>query len=548
MTNPSLILPQAPAYDEGFVYAAEVYDGPTPLYNVLPLDFTRSNDTATRVNSAGLIEKVRTNLLLQSEAFSTSPWGTQIIGTGVTPVITQNNATAPDGTQTADTIFFDAGVGTSGDRSLITQTISATAATYTGSFYARVSSGTGQLVFRHAGAALYTTANLTTTWQRFFSVETSFGASVPVEIGIRRGLPNEPINASVTVEMWGAQIEVSDFGATDYIPTTTTAVSVGMTANVPRLDYSGGGCPKLLLESQRTNLALYSEQFDNAGWTKLASTITANVAVSPDGYQNADNWVGTSANLFRGGTTGVEHTISVYAKSNGQNKDKFKLRLGNDVSAEFTATSEWKRFSFTGTPTTSVFGLTTSDSPNNEVDILVWGAQIEAASYATSYIPTLGAAVTRGADAFLRNNIYTNNLITASGGTWFVELDNNIAYTRDKFGALWVGDNSSSGITGNSLSIRQQGGTNRLSVVKTISTTPISIFSTTTLKLKIAIKWNGTSADVFVNGVKEVSATAFTTTNMEFLAQTEIVPMFIEQMLLFPTPLTDTQAIELTTL
>ena len=74
-------------------------------YSVKPSDgsgdmsFTRSNDTATRVNSAGLIEKVRTNLALQSQSFATSAvWGT------VNGTVTNNAGTAPDGTNTASKI------------------------------------------------------------------------------------------------------------------------------------------------------------------------------------------------------------------------------------------------------------------------------------------------------------------------------------------------------------------------------------------------------------------------------------------------------------
>jgi hypothetical protein len=46
-------------------------------------------------------------------------------------------------------------------------------------------------------------------------------------------------------------------------------------------------CPSLLLEPQRTNLALYSEQFDNAAWAKSNATVTANATTSPEGYVNA---------------------------------------------------------------------------------------------------------------------------------------------------------------------------------------------------------------------------------------------------------------------
>jgi len=203
-------------------------------------------------------------------------------------------------------------------------------------------------------------------------------------------------------------------------------------AGVPRIDYTGGGCGKLLLEPQRTNLALYSEQFDNAAWTKASSTITSNVAISPSGYQDADNWVGTAANLYRSGTAGVEYTISVYVKSNGQSKDNFVLRLGNSISTTFTATSEWQRFSFTGTPTTTLFGITTASAPNNAVDILVWGFQMEAnSSYPTSYIPTLASSVTRLADSAFKTGI--SSLIGQTEGTLFVEFDIDSAVNTEGY-------------------------------------------------------------------------------------------------------------------
>jgi hypothetical protein len=63
----------------------------------------------------------------------------------------------------------------------------------------------------------------------------------------------------------------------------------------------------------------------------------------------------------------------------------------------------------------------------------------------------------------------------------------------------------------------------------------------------MAIKWNGSTADVFVNGIKVVSATAFTTTLMEFLfTNINGVPKFIQQMALYNTPLSDALCISIT--
>jgi hypothetical protein len=75
------------------------------------------------------------------------------------------------------------------------------------------------------------------------------------------------------------------------------------------------------------------------------------------------------------------------------------------------------------------------------------------------------------------------------------------------------------------------------------------LYTTNTDTAKIAIKWNGSTADVFVNGTKVVSATSFTATNMEFLyGQASDVPKFIQQMALYPSPLSDANCIALTTL
>ena len=140
-----------------------------------------------------------------------------------------------------------------------------------------------------------------------------------------------------------------------------------------------------------------------------------------------------------------------------------------------------------------------------------------------------------------------NNLITAAGGTWFVYLENNLPLTRDGGGNLFI--NSVSSGFSNGWAIRNIGEPNaRFRIVKYIASIP-SVNYPTTDTVKIAIKWNGTTADVFVNGVKVVSATPFTTTNMEFLGGNgSDHPKYIKQMALFPTPLSDDQCIALTTL
>jgi hypothetical protein len=116
-----------------------------------------------------------------------------------------------------------------------------------------------------------------------------------------------------------------------------------------------------------------------------------------------------------------------------------------------------------------------------------------------------------------------------------------------------VRDASSSGLSldagalSNGLAIRNTA-TGRLAIQKFVAATATLLYTTTTDTTKIAIKWNGTSCDVFANGTKVVTASSFTLTVMENLGLTSgQVPYFIQAMALYPTPLSDADCTALTT-
>jgi hypothetical protein len=158
--------------------------------------------------------------------------------------------------------------------------------------------------------------------------------------------------------------------------------------------------------------------------------------------------------------------------------------------------------------------------------------------------------VTRNADLISRGNIFTNGLITAAGGTWFVDLRNNRELIRDSGVSigLAIGDSASTNAI-NIWNVAVAPAATRLQIRKNIASGgSATIYTTTANTAKLAIKWNGTSIDVFENGTKVVSASAFPVTNMDFLrCSCEDRPRVINSMALFPTPLTDTQCIALTT-
>jgi hypothetical protein len=368
-----------------------------------------------------------------------------------------------------------------------------------------------------------------------------------------------------------------DFTATR--ATTATRVNSeglveSVASNIPRLEYSLGSCPNLLLEPQRTNLLLQSNGFSSSSWLKyqqlagLMPIITPNYAVSPDGTLNASRVIfnanGTapgdrstirqstaltintkySTSIWVKSATGLPYTIEIYAT------------YGNAFSLQINVTNEWVRYEMPNIDSlTTTTGFTNIGIWNNSIkaintiaDVLIWGAQLEAGANPTSYIPTTSASVTRNADSITRNNIYTNGLITSSGGTWFSHLLNNTPKTGVPVGDIGL---RLTNVDGNNMfHISTSNGSNqRYRVRKIVGGTNISIYNTLTNEIKVAIKWNGTTADVFVNGIKVVDATAFTSVDLENLTVSNgNTPYNINAMALWPTPLTDTQCIELTTL
>ena len=192
--------------------------------------------------------------------------------------------------------------------------------------------------------------------------------------------------------------------------------------NVPRIDYSGGGCPHILAEPQRTNLYPHSD--NSSTWSKSNFTTTDNYATSPDGTTNAFRGVSTSnASLLYIGSTGSAgtNTISIYAKSNTASDQKFRF-FGNGnttQSSDQTVTQEWQRFEYTETFSFVTWGLAGA-SVSGTNDILFYGMQQEVGSYPTSIIPTSGSTVTRNQDQFSRDGIAS--LINSEEGVLFLEI------------------------------------------------------------------------------------------------------------------------------
>jgi hypothetical protein len=348
-------------------------------------------------------------------------------------------------------------------------------------------------------------------------------------------------------------------------------------SNVPRLNYDGS-CPSILIEPQRTNLLLNSVWTGGGStptsWSKQLTGNTVPVTSIKNPNVTAYNFNGVSTRGFFSQVTAftINNTyaisiyvesvsvansigsilitanatgITTYLKNNVLISAASNIEAGNTYTLIFAATA-------TTTGSETRIGLGTGGAITGDFTLSMPQVETGSASvaaYSTSFIPTTTQTITRNADIISRNNIYTNNLITSAGGTFFIELNNNIAFARDASKYSIGIDTAVGGLT-NGFSIKSFGaGSQRLTIVKIIASVQTNLYVTLTNSLKIAIDWNGTTADVFVNGVKVTTATPFAITNMQFLfATAEDVPKYVKSMMLFHRPLTDVECIALTTL
>jgi hypothetical protein len=377
--------------------------------------------------------------------------------------------------------------------------------------------------------------------------------------------------------------------------TTATRVnSAGLiesvAVNIPRIDYTNGSCPSLLVEPQRTNLNLYSEDFGNAYWTLFAATRTLNVANSPSGIQNADKLIEDNTNSFHSiylssnfiVTIGQAYTRTIYAKADGRNwisllivdgsqyRAFFDLQngiLGNitsGVTAKITnAGNGWYRCEITRIAATislssmavelAISNGTGSYLGNGTSGVYLWGAQIELGAYATSYIPTVASTVTRNADIISKTGI--SSLIGQTEGTIYAEIKvNKLIGTASRY-IFHISD----GTVNNRIYIAFSGSSSnvirgRIFNGGTLQCSIDSSTITTTGTYKLALAYKNNDIVFYINGVQigvDTSATIPTCSRVDIGQNYAGASQLGDGILnanIFKTRLLNTELAQLTTL
>ncbi len=258
--------------------------------------------------------------------------------------------------------------------------------------------------------------------------------------------------------------------------------------NQARLDYDAltGACKGLLIEPQRTNLLTYSEQLDNAAWSTVEGvSVTSNTTVAPDGTTTADSLKEDATSLQKAlrrpnvlSLTSSSYTFSAYIKrlDTGLARSVYLSSVSFDDSSagitRFDLTNGvvtyndtnrvggiqklkngwfrvWQHIDSADTNDSNILKIGTTDelgttilhAGDTDSGLFVWGAQLEAGDYPTSYIPTVASTVTRNAEAARISGDLFNSFYTEGVGTVIADFH---AATSSDVRFLWsLSDQSS---------------------------------------------------------------------------------------------------------
>lgn len=508
-------------------------------YNIKPISpakdftFTRgTNLTATRVGKDGYIEKGNEQLARNT---AWSDVGLNTAPTGWTDY--RLNGGTYDATSVSGQIQF---VTTSTQRAILISQNFNTISNYVLSVTVDgvntacpvqdvlgMSANATEVTYFKDGAVISATTDVEAGSRYSVFVHKDNTSTTTFRIGIGA---NSAVEGDITVSK--PQISYG-IAPVDYVENTSTSSSksFGLLEDEPRFDYTGGGCPALLIEGNAINLVKNSEYLGD--YSTSNATITTNALTSPEGLDNATtiDVTSNSGSVYAqsGGqvesvTAETEYTFSFYVKQGTNTENYLAVRAQNPAPETFisqdvaytASTTEWKRISHTFTTPagcTSIRLYPQRYSSGGQGTTHIWGMQLEANDYATSYIPTYGSSATRTYDdpndlvhgitmgtscsIFLEA---TNFKITETGGaqTSFLQImDATSPSVNDRFLFLGIGN------VGSTFTLQAQNKESGTSTTTNLSKIGLTMGS----PFKALARYDGTSFDLFVNGFLEDSDT-----------------------------------------
>ena len=503
------------------------------------LSFTRASD-GTRTNAQGVVERTPWNLASYSEQFDNAFWTKFSNGTGVAPIVTPNDAIAPNGTLTADKIVLNTGAGTTtaNQSNINWSTPTLTGQTITWSVYLRGSVGGEKVLLGQHDGGYAPLITLTTSWQRYTYTAVVGSGSRQFSFGIRQGIYGT-INSTATIYAWGAQV-VEGTEAKPYFMTTNRQ-------DVPRLDYRNAdgtlsSCPRLLLEPQRTNSIRNSSMVGAVAgspgtlptnWTQFFGTGLTRTVVGT-GTENGLPYVdvrlsGTSSDtrveILTESSSGISASngqtwsTSAYVKivsapipPNSYVLKSYYWNGGayvNESNTSFTPTTTLARYSAAHTiPSGTITHISQAVRMNitngaaYDFTIRIAAPQMELGAYATTWVPTTTAAVTRLADDAIKTGI--SSLIGQTEGTIFADIRYEVAQQA----RIAITDNTTNNWIFFSF---PESGTNsriyiRSSNVVNVDQSLLSLF-TANQTYKIALAYKTGNWAFYVNGTQLASGT-----------------------------------------
>ena len=549
-------------YEDGALASVKPNDGTGDF------TFSRGSDiSATRVNADGYIEKGYENLLVQSNTFSDAAW-TKIrvdLTSGQVGYDSTNDAWLVTPSTDNSSHFFIQSASVTG--------------VFTISFYAKANGYNGILVYNSGSPAVgrffdlvngvmnsYAGAGIDATmtdvgdgWYRCTLTNSQASSGGKAFYISDNGTDNLVFAGDGIKGVLIQDVQINQgLVAYPYKETTTAPVAGGILEDMPRLDYSNGLCPSLLLEPSRTQLMPQSEYLNSSLISRSNDfEINTSDTTSPEGLKNACKFEFPSgSSRYFGDNVGTLNaaTASVFVKAGTHQYIQYVSSTTGTFAVNFDVANgtsnvvgtlpsgatydiedygnDWYRIWVShdhGGTAPTIYWWVANDlnTPRAQVvtsagDMYFYGFQLEAGTYPTSYIPTYGVSQTRLQDSASVLGIAQSFPLTA-----YIEID---VFSISNY---------------NQFQFRQDTSSYVLRVGNQIRVGATYVLANTLGSNKIALSVDASgNFELFRNGT---SLSTGTITGSIDEIRSGAAGYEVKQILLFPTALSDDECIALTT-